>query len=49
MERFEDLLREQTDLPGEASGGGAALWNKGVPYLLLTYMPTRVQIGERVV
>jgi hypothetical protein len=27
----------------------AILGNKRVPYLLLTYMPTRVQIGERVV
>ena len=36
-------------LAGRAGGGCAALWNKRVPYLLLTCMPTRVQIGERVV
>jgi hypothetical protein len=32
-----------------AGEGCAALWNKRVPFLHLTYMPTRVQIGERVV
>jgi hypothetical protein len=36
-------------LAGRAGGGCAASWNKRVPFLRLTYMPTRVQIGERVV
>ena len=41
MERIVDLLRRADRLTGRAGGGGAALWNKRAPYLLLTYMPTR--------
>ena len=49
MERFEGSAPRADRLARRAGGGGAPLWNKRVPYLLLTYMPTRVQTGERVV